>query len=152
MLLLFLSFFFAVCLQSHREHENQRPQTTLIEAQLKHANALILFSLGGLPGCGISFDFCMHRIAPCELSQHVFLSADGSVSTSLWAIIWGLTLDVYFGRNPIMHSCPFPLVRVVPLHVIINQTENWICTYGRLSRAQKKEDVKIPTSFKELPK
>uniref|UniRef100_A0A673CGG4 Uncharacterized protein n=1 Tax=Sphaeramia orbicularis TaxID=375764 RepID=A0A673CGG4_9TELE len=64
-------------------HENRRPQTTLIEAQLKHANALILFSLGGLPGCGISFDFCMHQIAPCELSQHVFLSADASMNTSL---------------------------------------------------------------------
>lgn len=30
--------------------ENQRPQTSLIEAQLKHANALILFSLVVLLG------------------------------------------------------------------------------------------------------
>lgn len=33
---------------------------------------------------------------------------------------WGTALDVYFGRNPIMHSSSFPLVRVAPLHVIIN--------------------------------
>lgn len=76
--------FFAVSVSNPTEgHENRRLQKTLIEAQLKHANALILFSLGGLPGCGISFDFCMHRITPCELSQHVFLSADASTSASL---------------------------------------------------------------------
>lgn len=74
----------ALCVSNLTEgHGDQRPQTALIEAQLKHANALILFSLGVLLGCGISFDFCMPRITLCELSQHVFLSADASTSTSL---------------------------------------------------------------------
>lgn len=74
----------ALCVSNLTEgHGDQRPQTALIEAQLKHANALILFSLGVLLDCGISFDFCMPRITLCELSQHVFLSADASTSTSL---------------------------------------------------------------------
>lgn len=103
--------------------ENQRPQTSLIEAQLKHANALILFSLVVLLGLWriIWFFFfffsCMHGITLCEPSWHVFPSADASTSTSLWAIIWGgvggaATPGVYFGRNPIMHPCPFALVCV----------------------------------------
>lgn len=42
---------FVLCLSPIllRDMKTERPQTTLIEAQLKHANALILFSLGEAP-------------------------------------------------------------------------------------------------------
>lgn len=100
--------------------EGRRPQKTLIEAQLKHANALRLVFFWE---CSLAVAY--HLIFAC-VESHVWtlatcvsvcwcLNKHLSLSNHL-----GTTLGVYFGRNPIMHSCPFPLVCVAALHVIIN--------------------------------
>lgn len=113
------------------QHENQRPRSTLIEARLKHANALILFSFGATTWrwLVVWFSHAWNRsvwtAATC-VSAFWCLTEHLSLSNHL-----GTLLDVYFGRNPIMHSCLFPLVwQVAPVCHVIQEWKEHACIYN----------------------
>lgn len=109
-------------------HENQRARWTLIEAQLKHANALILFSFGA---------------ATWRWLVWFLHASNGSVWTAATCVcaFWCLTMhlslsnhlgtgrDVYIGRNPITHSCLFPLAWEAALCVMLYKNEKSMHAY-----------------------
>lgn len=110
-------------------HENQRPRSTLIEARLKHANDLILFSFGATTWRWLVFWFShasngfVWTAATCVcafwcLTKHLSLSNHV-----------GSSLNVYIGRNPITHSCLFPLAWEVALCVMLYKNEKSMHAY-----------------------
>ena len=105
----------SVYLQCHWDMKRQRePQKTLTEAQLRHANALSLFSFRRTSSCGASFYFCMHRhnMCVCPLKPE-WLPGIGQSSG-------GQPSDVYFGRNISCVHARFLWSGLVALCIIVN--------------------------------
>lgn len=100
------------------------------------------FHLESLLGGGLPFDFRIHRMALCEPQQHVLVPSDASPSIYLWAIIWGTSLNVYIGRNPIMHSYQF-LWKVARWVMLYKNVKNMQihCTSLHLSNLQFKKQI-----------
>lgn len=95
----------------------------LIEGGLTHANAPIVFSFGAATWrrLVVWFPHASNRSAWTSVvcvSAFWCLTKHLSLSNHL-----GTRLDVYFGRNPIMHSCLFPLVWEVALSVMLYKNE-----------------------------
>lgn len=110
-------------------HENRQRRSTLIEAQLKHVNALILFSFGTATWRWLVVWFS-------DASNGVVWTASTCVC-SFWCLTKRLSLsnhlqkglDVYIGRNPITHSCLFPWAWEVALCVMLYKNEKSMHAY-----------------------